>query len=52
MPGDHGNVFEDLTARAVQPDDALVVFFGSRNDQGMDPEDPEMLAERSATLSI
>lgn len=46
VPGDHGNVFEDLTARAVQPDDALVVFFGSRNDQGMDPEDPEMLAEK------
>lgn len=34
--GDHGSVFEDLTARAVQPDDALVVFFGSRNDQGAD----------------
>lgn len=37
MPGDHGSIFEDLTARAVQPDDALVVFFGSRNDQGVDP---------------
>lgn len=36
-PGDHGSIFEDLTARAVQPDDALVVFFGSRNDQGVDP---------------
>lgn len=36
-PGDHGSVFEDLTARAVKPDDALVVFFGSRNDQGVDP---------------
>jgi lysophospholipase L1-like esterase len=35
--GDHGSVFEDLTTRAVQPDDALVVFFGSRNDQGVDP---------------
>jgi GDSL-like Lipase/Acylhydrolase family len=35
--GDHGSVFEDLTNRAVQPDDALVVFFGSRNDQGVDP---------------
>lgn len=34
--GDHGSIFEDLTARAVQPDDALVVFFGSRNDQGAD----------------
>lgn len=37
MPGDHGSVFEDLTARAVQPDDVLVVFFGSRNDETVDP---------------
>ena len=36
--GDHGSVFGDLTARAVHPDDVLVVFFGSRNDQGVDPE--------------
>jgi lysophospholipase L1-like esterase len=36
--GDHGSVFEDLTARAVRPNDALVVFFGSRNDQGVDAE--------------
>ncbi|MCV7075579.1 Rv0518 family GDSL lipase [Mycobacterium szulgai] len=43
VPGDHGSVFEDLTARAVKPSDALVVFFGSRNDQGVDPE---LLAER------
>jgi lysophospholipase L1-like esterase len=35
--GDHGSVFEDLTNRAVHPDDALVVFFGSRNDHGVDP---------------
>ncbi|MGH3531578.1 MAG: Rv0518 family GDSL lipase [Mycobacterium sp.] len=35
--GDHGSVFADLTARAVHPDDALVVFFGSRNDEGTDP---------------
>jgi lysophospholipase L1-like esterase len=34
--GDHGSVFGDLTARAVRPDDVLVVFFGSRNDQGAD----------------
>ncbi|MBI3216891.1 MAG: SGNH/GDSL hydrolase family protein [Mycobacterium sp.] len=34
--GDHGSVFGDLTLRAVRPDDALVVFFGSRNDQGVD----------------
>jgi lysophospholipase L1-like esterase len=36
--GDQGSYFEDLTARAVRPNDALVVFFGSRNDQGVDPE--------------
>ena len=35
--GDHGSMFGDLTARAVHPDDVLVVFFGSRNDQGVDP---------------
>ena len=35
--GDHGSFFEDLAPRAVRPDDALVVFFGSRNDQGVDP---------------
>jgi lysophospholipase L1-like esterase len=34
--GDHGSVFADLTRRAVKPEDALVVFFGSRNDQGAD----------------
>jgi lysophospholipase L1-like esterase len=44
VPGDHGSVFEDLTARAVKPDDVLVVFFGSRNDQGVDPG---LLAERA-----
>ena len=36
--GNHGSVFGDLTARAVQPDDTLVVFFGSRNDQSVDPQ--------------
>lgn len=35
--GDHGDVFEDLTARAVRPDDVLVVFYGSRNDQAANP---------------
>ena len=35
--GYQGNVFGDLTPRAVNADDALVVFFGSRNDQGVDP---------------
>jgi lysophospholipase L1-like esterase len=35
--GDQGNQFGDLTVRAVRPDDALVVFYGSRNDQDVDP---------------
>jgi len=35
--GNHGALFDDLTRRAVQPDDALVVFFGSRNDQDVEP---------------
>ena len=35
--GDQGNLFGDLTPRAVRPDDALVVFYGSRNDAGVDP---------------
>lgn len=35
VPGDQGSLFEDLTARAVKPSDVLVVFFGSRNDQGV-----------------
>jgi lysophospholipase L1-like esterase len=43
-PGDHDSTFEDLTARAVKPSDVLVVFFGSRNDQGVDPE---LLAEKA-----
>jgi lysophospholipase L1-like esterase len=37
VPGDHGSIFPDLTARAAKSDDVLVVFFGSRNDQGADP---------------
>jgi lysophospholipase L1-like esterase len=44
VPGDHGSVFEDLTARAVKPQDVLVVFFGSRNDQ---PVDPAQLGDRA-----
>ncbi len=48
--GDHGSVFEDLTPRAVKPDDVLVVLFGSRNDQGADPL---LLAGRvGATLDL
>ena len=37
QPGIRGSVFGDLTAQAVRHNDALVVFFGSRNDQPVDP---------------
>lgn len=36
--GNRGSIFEDLTAQAVRHNDALVVFFGSRNDQPIDPQ--------------
>jgi lysophospholipase L1-like esterase len=42
--GNRGSLFEDLTARTVRPDDVLVVFFGSRNDQGIDPVQVSVLA--------
>lgn len=35
--GNRGSVYEDLTAKTVKRDDVLVVFFGSRNDQAVDP---------------
>ncbi|MHA7649786.1 Rv0518 family GDSL lipase [Mycobacterium sp. ML4] len=48
--GDHGSIFQDLTARAVRAEDVLVVFFGSRNDQGVDPV---LLAQRvQATFAL
>lgn len=37
QPGNRGSIFQDLTARAVRRGDALVVFFGSRNDQPVNP---------------
>ncbi len=42
--GNHGSVFEDLTADVVKPGDTLVVYFGSRNDQGVDPTQLSILA--------
>jgi len=36
-PGSDGNVFHTLAARSVDQSDALVVFFGSHNDQTVDP---------------
>src|ERR1700747_2943486 len=32
VPGDHGSIFEDLTSRAVKPEDAAGGFFGSPHD--------------------
>lgn len=52
--GNRGSVFFDLTAQAVRRNDALVVFFGSRNDQPVDPQRfPGMAADtfRLAELS-
>jgi lysophospholipase L1-like esterase len=36
--GNRGSIFQDLTAQAVRHNDDLVVFFGSRNDQPVDPQ--------------
>ncbi len=44
QPGNRGSIFHDLTARAVHRNDALVVFFGSRNDQPVSPADLPSLA--------
>ncbi len=49
--GDHGSVFEDLTGRAVHPDDALVVFFGSRNDEGVDAAQMARMAHDTFDLA-
>lgn len=49
--GDHGSVFEDLTHRAVAKDDKLIVFFGSRNDQGVDPGRVSILAYGTFALA-
>jgi lysophospholipase L1-like esterase len=49
--GDHGSIFEDLTARAVHPTDTLVVFFGSRNDQHTNPGQLAEMAHSSFDLA-
>lgn len=49
--GDHNSTFGDLTARAVRPDDALVVFFGSRNDQPVDAVDVAASAKGAFDLA-
>jgi lysophospholipase L1-like esterase len=48
--GNRGNIFEDLTARAVRHNDALVVFFGSRNDEPVDPQ--KFTASAAETLHL
>jgi lysophospholipase L1-like esterase len=49
--GNHGSVFEDLTGDAVRQDDVLVVIFGSRNDQGVDPARLSVLAYGTLQLA-
>jgi lysophospholipase L1-like esterase len=49
--GNRGSLFEDLAARTVTPDDALVVFFGSRNDQDVDPAQLSVLADSTFQLA-
>ena len=36
--GSGGSLFVDLTAQAVRRNDDLIVYFGSRNDQAVDPQ--------------
>ncbi|MBS1694892.1 MAG: SGNH/GDSL hydrolase family protein [Actinobacteria bacterium] len=35
--GEQGRIFQDLARGALRPDDTVVVFFGSRNDEHADP---------------
>jgi lysophospholipase L1-like esterase len=49
--GNHGSVFIDLAARAVHRDDALVAFYGSRNDQPVDPARLAVLARNAFVLA-
>lgn len=49
--GVHGSVFEDLTHRAVSPADKLIVYFGSRNDEGVDAARLSILAYGTLQLA-
>ena len=49
--GSRGNIFQDLTAQAVRRNDALVVFFGSRNDEPADPQTFPALAAGTFQLA-
>ncbi|OBB48186.1 hypothetical protein A5752_22525 [Mycobacterium sp. 852002-51961_SCH5331710] len=49
--GNRGSIFEDLTAATVKPDDTLVVFYGSRNDQNVDPAQLSVLVYGTFVLA-
>jgi lysophospholipase L1-like esterase len=49
--GNRGNLFEDLTVRAVNRDDVLVVFFGSRNDEPVDMQKYPVLVDETFTIA-
>lgn len=49
--GNRGSIFEDLTAATVKPDDTLVVFYGSRNDQHVDPAQLSVLVYGTFVLA-
>lgn len=49
--GNRGSLFIDLTARTVRRSDDVVVFFGSRNDQPVDPEEFPALAAETLELA-
>lgn len=51
QPGSRGRVFVDLTAQAVRHNDALVVFFGSRNDEPVDPQRFPVMAANAFQLA-
>lgn len=50
QPGNRGSVFEGLAARAIHPDDDVVVFYGSRNDQNVAP--PIMAGVTRSALEV
>jgi len=49
--GSRGSIFQDLTAQAARRNDALVVFFGSRNDEPVDPQTFPALAAGTFQLA-
>ncbi|MEI6697737.1 GDSL lipase [Mycolicibacterium sp.] len=49
--GSRGSIFQDLTAQAARRNDALVIFFGSRNDEPVDPQTFPALAAGTFQLA-